>query len=210
MKKKISLFLITLLSLMCLTACGDSLKVDKNTVYVKKNGKIIGASVESFDKNYYDTEELETYINEQVDEYLSDHEKKSVEVDKFSVEEGIAKLNIKYAGYEDYAEFNGVEMFVGTVPQAMAAGYNFDDTFLKVEDGKLGSSLGRDELIEASEDSKYKVVILSEKVDVKVKGTVLYVSEDYTSLAAKNTVSIALTEDALDGEELKLTYIIYK
>ena len=210
MKKKISLFLITLLSLMCLTACGDSLKVDKNTIYVKKNGKIIGASVETFDKNYYDAEELETYIEEQVDEYLSNHEKKSVKVDKFSVEEGIAKLNIKYAGYEDYAEFNGVEMFVGTVPQAMAAGYNFDDTFLKVEDGKLGSSLGRDELIEASEDSKYKVVILSEKVDVKVKGTVLYVSEDYTSLAAKDMVSIALTEDALDGEELKLTYIVYK
>lgn len=210
MKKRISLFLITVLFLMCLTACGDSLNVDNNAVYVKKNGKIIGVSVESFDKDYYDAEELEAFVDERVEEYLSDHKKKSVNVEEFSVEEGIAKLNIKYAGYEDYAEFNGVKMFVGSVPQAMAAGYDFNDTFLKVEDGRLGSSLDRDELIEASENSKFKVVILSEKLDVKVKGTVLYVSDDYTSLAARDTVSIALPEDAMDGEELKLTYIIYK
>ena len=207
MRKRMNLFLITVLSLAFLTACGDTLKVDENTVYVRKNGKIIGAAVEEFDKEYYDEKELETYIQDRVESYLSDHEKKNVKVQDFSVEEGIARLNIKYAGYEDYAEFNGVEMFTGTIVQAMAAGYDFAGTFRKVEDGKLGGSADKDEV---TEDSKYKVVILNEKVNVKVDGTILYVSSDYTGLAAKNTVSIKLPEDAMDGEELALTYIIYK
>lgn len=205
--KKISLFLITILALLSLTACGDSLKVDENTVYVKKNGKIIGAAVESFDKDYYDAAELEAYVNERVENYVSSHEEKSVKVDEFSVENGIAQLYMKYDSFEDYAEFNEVQMYTGTVPQAMAAGYDFSVDFLKVEDGELGSSVNRDAIFE---DSKYRVVILSEKVDVKVDGTVLFVSSDYTGISAKDTVSIRLPEDAMDGEELSLTYIVYK
>lgn len=207
MKKRISLCLIVVLTMTFLTACGGSLKADRNTVYVQKNGKITGAAVEEFNKDYYDEAELETYVEEQVQEYVAEHDKKSVKVSKFSVEEGMAKLNIKYAGYEDYAAFNGVEMFAGTVPQAMAAGYNFDDTFLEVVEGKLGNEVDKSVITSSSE---YKVVILNEKVDVKVDGTVVYVSADYTSIAAKDTVSIVLPEDAQDGEELALTYIIYK
>ena len=207
MKRRISILLLAAAALMLLAACGDSLDVDNNTVYVKKNGEIIGASVESFDKDYYDEDELKAYIEERVDAYQADNGDKSVVMDEFSVKNQTAKLNIKYAGYEDYAAFNEVEMFTGTIPQAMAAGYSFNDTFLKVEDGELTDSISRDEL---TENSKYKVVILSEKVDVKVKGTVLYVSEDYTTITAKDTVSIAVPEDAVDGEELALTYIIYK
>lgn len=207
MRKSIGVLLVTVFSLMLLTACGKALKVDNNTVYVQKKGKIIGATVESFDKDYYDGTELEEYINQRVADYISGHDQKSVKVDSFSVEEGMARLNIRYAGYEDYAEFNGIEMFVGTVPQAMAAGYDFEDEFLAVEDGMLSGSADKDTV---TAESGYKVVILNEKVNVKVDGTIQYVSSRYTSLAAKDTVNITLPEDAQDGEELTLTYIIYK
>lgn len=207
MRKGMSLFLVMILSMMLLTACGGALTVDNNTVYVQKKGKITGATVENFDKDYYDAEELEAYVNERVASYTSEHGEKSVKVDQFSVEEGVAKLNIKYAGYEDYARFNEVEIFSGTVPQAMAAGYDFSGTFLKAEDGRLSGSADKEEV---TADDDYKVVILNEKVDVKVDGTILYASADYTSLAAKDTVSIVLPEESQDGEELALTYIIYK
>lgn len=207
MKKSISMLLCTVLSLMLLTACGKSLEVDSNTVYVQKKGKIIGAAIENFDKDYYDAEELKTYVEERVSAYTEAHEKNSVKVQEFSVEEGIAELKMVYAGYEDYAAFNEVEMFSGTIPQAMSAGYEFEDEFLKVEEGKLA---GKAEKEEVTGDFEYKVVILSEKVNVKVDGTILYTSADYTSLLAEDTVSIVLPEDAKDGEDLKLTYIIYK
>ncbi len=207
MKKGISMLLIPVLVLSFLTACGGKLKVEENTVYINKKGKVTGATVESFDKAYYDEKELESYINQRVADYAADHDKKSVKVDSFSVEEGVARLNIVYAGYEDYAKFNDVEMFVGTIPQAMAAGYDFKDEFLAVEDGKLAGSVERSIV---TDNADLKVVILNEKVDVKVQGTVQYVSAKYTSMAAKDTVAVKLPEDAQDGEELALIYIIYK
>ena len=207
MKKSISMLLVTVLALSFLTACGGKLKVEENTVYVSKKGKVTGATVESFDKAYYDEKELESYINQRVTDYTAEHGKKSVKVDRFSVENGVARLNIVYAGYEDYARFNGVEMFVGTIPQAMAAGYEFKDEFLSVEDGKLGGSVERSTV---TDNADYKVVILNEKLNVKVQGTVQYVSAKYTDMAAKDTVSVKLPEDAQDGEELALIYIIYK
>ncbi len=206
MKRNITLCLMTVLMAAALAGCGANLDVDKNTVYVQKKGGIIEATVEPFDKDYYRQEELEAYVNERVERYVADHDEESVEVDKFEVENGVATLHIKYAGYEDYAGFNGVKMFVGTVPQALAAGYDFDLDFLAVEDGVLGEKADAKTVT----DSDYKVVILSTKSDVKVDGTVQYVSEKYTSMAAKDTVSITLPEDAMDGEELALTYIIYK
>lgn len=207
MKKSISLLMVFVMALMLLTACGKPFAADSNTIYVQKKGKIIGAAVESFDKEYYNAEELQAYVEERVAAYTTEHGKKSIEVQEFSVEEGVAKLNMVYAGYEDYATFNEVEMFSGTVAQAMTAGYDFEDSFLKVEDGKLSGSANKDQ---ATEDFEYKVVILNEKVNVKVDGTILYTSADYTSLIAEDTVSIALPENAQDGEELALTYIIYK
>ena len=207
MKKNIGLLLVAALALTVFAGCGGSLKVDENTVYVQKKGKITGAAIENFDKDYYNAEELQTYVEERVAEYVAGHDKKSVKVADFAVEEGVAKLNINYAGYEDYAEFNGVEMFVGTVPQALVAGYDFEDTFLKVEDGKLGAEVTKEEV---TSNDEYKVVILNEKVNVKVAGTVLYTSANYTSLAASDTVAIKLPENAQDGEELRITYIIYK
>ena len=208
MKKRLCACLAMVLVLVSLTACGSSLEVNRNTIYVQKKGNIIGASVvDNFSKDYYDAEELENYVEERVDAYAAQHGDKSAKVDEFSVEENVAKLYIKYAGYEDYAALNEVTLFVGTVPQAMAAGYDFEEEFLAVEDGKLGRSAGKDEVISGAE---YKVVILSEKIDVKVDGSILYASADYTSLAAKDTVSITLPEDAPDGAHLSLTYVIYK
>lgn len=207
MRKRISVLMAALLALTFLAACGNSIKADKNTVYVKKKGQIVGVTVEKFDKDYYDEDELKAYVDEKVQEYVSGHEKNSVKVDTFAVEGDVATLNINYAGYKDYAALNGVEMFVGTVPQALAAGYEFEGGFLKIEDGEAKTPAEKGEV---TSDADYKVVILSEKLDVKVDGTIAYVSADYTSLAAKDTVSIELPEDARDGEELSLTYIIYK
>ncbi len=206
MKRYMSLLLIGVL-LLSLTACGKPLKVDQNTIYVQKKGKIISAIVQKFDKDYYDAEELNAYVNERVEAYVSTHEKDSVKVEEFSVEEGVARLNVQYAGYADYAALNEVELFAGTVPQALAEGYDFNDEFVKVEDGALGAKATKDEIIALAD---YKVVILSEKLDVKVDGTIAYASAANTSLSAKDTVSITMPEDAMDGEELSLTYIIYK
>ncbi len=59
-------------------------------------------------------------------------------------------------------------------------------------------------------DSDCKVVILSEKIDVKVDGTVQYISSDYTTIKSKDTVAIEVPQEAKDGSEMTLVYIVYK
>lgn len=206
MKKIICISMICILMTGLLTACGNSLEADRSTVYVQKKGTVIGAAVGELDKDYYAEDGLETYINEKVEAYQEQYGKKSVKVNDFSVEDNIAKLFIEYAGYQDYQELNNVTLFAGTIPQALAAGYSFDEEFTKVTDGSLGEGVDAEEVI----GFDGKVVILSEKIDVKVDGTIKYVSSDYATIKAKDTVSLQLPEDAADGENLKLVYIVYE
>lgn len=207
MKRYISLLLVIAVLLTSLTACGKKLDVSKSTIYVQKKGRVLEAIVESFDKDYYSAEELQAYVDERVEAYVSEHEKDCIKVEEFSVEAGSANLRIKYKSCEDYANFNEVELFSGTVPQALAAGFSFDASFCAVTDGALGEPVDRSVILEQAD---YKVVVLSDKVDVKVDGTVLFVSDQYTGIAAKDTVSITMPQDAPDGAELSLVYIIYK
>lgn len=204
MKKFMSLALIAVLAVMCLTACGKSIEVTENTVIVEKKGKIIEATVEKLDKDYYDEEELEKYIDKQVKKYVNEHGSKSMVVDDFSVEDGVARLNIKYAGYGDYSLFHGAEMFVGTVEQAIEAGYKFDADFVKVWNGRLGDSADASEI---TGNTQYYVVILDDLVNVKIDGTILYLSEGNTTLKAEDTAAITYSEESGERE---LAYIIYK
>ena len=203
MKKIISISLVCLLITGLLTGCGKSLEADRDTVYVQKKGTIISAAIADFDKDYYQEEELKNYVDDRIQAYQSTHGQKSIQIDDFSVEEGIAKLFIKYAGYEDYQEFNDVTLFSGTVPQALAAGYKFDTEYSEIVDEKVTGNIENTKIMELDA----KIIILSEKVDVKVDGTVQYVSSKYTTIKAEDTVSIQLTEDA---EESTLVYIIYQ
>ncbi|MEG1291498.1 MAG: hypothetical protein RSD28_04285 [Lachnospiraceae bacterium] len=194
MKKIISIGLVGIMLAGLLTACGTSLKADCDTVYVKKNGTVIGAAVEEFEKDYYDADELKTFIQDEVAQYQKEHEKKSV------------KLFIKFKGYKDYQDFNNVTLFTGTVPQALAAGYDFATEFRKVKDTKLGDTVDNSKIL-SSDD---KVVVLSEKIDVKVDGTIKYVSSANVKIKSKDLVSLQSQETAETGNELSLVYVIYE
>ena len=206
MKKIISISLVCLMIAGLFSACGDSLVADRDTVYVQKKGKVICAAVSDFDKEYYDEQELEKYVEERVQAYQQEHGKNSVVIDSFAVEGGVAKLYMKYKDCENYQDFNDVTLFSGTVPQALAAGYTFDAAFTKIEDGKAAGNIENTTVM----DTDCKVVILSEKVDVKVDCTVQFMSTDYTTLKSKDTVSIMVPEEEGDGAEMSLVYIVYK
>lgn len=206
MKKFISISLAMLVIAGLLTGCGKSLEADRDTVYIQKKGNVVSAAIADFDKDYYDEEELKNYIDERVADYQEEHGKNTVSIDEFSVEDGVARLFIKYSGCEDYQNFNEVTLFSGTIPQALAEGYSFEEDFTEIEDGEAAGSVKKD----AVADLDAKVIILSEKVDVKVDGTIRYVSSKYTTMKAKDTVSIQLPEESEDGEESALVYVIYE
>lgn len=206
MKKLFSISLACLIMAGLLLGCGKSLEADRDTVYVQKKGTVVSAAIADFDKDYYDEEELKKYVDERVADYQEQHGEDSVSIDKFSVEEGVAKLYINYKGYEEYQDFNEVTLFSGTVPQALAEGFDFNTEFTEIKGGEAAGTVSKDKIT----DTDAKVIILSEKVDVKVDGTIQYVSSQYTTIKAKDTVSIQLPEDAADGEESTLVYVVYQ
>ena len=114
MKKTAGLCPAILIMALSLSGCGGvSMDVDTNTLYVGSNGKITEVIVEDFGEDYYQEE----------------NGKSGVEVKKYEVKNGVARLLMEYDGYDSYASFNEAKLYTGTLLQAQADGYDFDVNF---------------------------------------------------------------------------------
>ena len=202
MKKIICVGFTMILCMGLLSGCSKKTDVDTSTVFIEKKGKITSVDVEALDKDYYDEAELESYITDHVNDYTSENGN-TVEMVSFTVTDQVAKLQMQYDSYEDYTAFNGIELYDGTVVEAEAAGYDFDTDFISASDEDT-KKVSKDDVLA---DDNNKVVIIKANVDVKVDGTILYVSKENTKVTEKNKVSITGEGSA---EEAALTYIIYK
>lgn len=195
MRKAVQIGLLSALTVTLLTGCGADFSADKDTVYIQKKGTIKGANVADFDKEYYDETELSDFIKETVDTYVEQAGEGTVEIQEFAVSDGVAHVYLNYAGAEDYAQFNGVKFYEGTVLDAKAEGYEILDAFTSVTD---------DETTWDAEGNK--IVIIGQQTQVKVDGTILFVSAN-ASVTGKNTADVSY--DILD-EEAQPAYIVYK
>lgn len=187
MKKIVCTVLSILMCAGLLSGCGTSLEGDSSVVYVDKKGNVTSLDVEELDQEYYDEEELKSFVDEAVKAYTDEHGKGSVKVDSITVEGGTAKLGMKYKTPEDYTNFNGIELYHGKVVASLAAGYVFDGAFARVEDGKVTGAATKQEIY-SQED--LKVVIIRANTDVKVDGEICYVSCENVKLTGADSVSI--------------------
>ena len=64
MRRKLYAVLCMFAAAGMVTACGTSFEADESTVYITKDGNVIGADIEDFNEDYYDEEELKAYITE--------------------------------------------------------------------------------------------------------------------------------------------------
>ncbi len=207
MKRKL-FTMLCVLAAGTVTACGASFQVSDSTVYITKKGTVIGAAIEDFNEEYYDEKELETYISESVDTYVASNGDGSVELDRFqtkSGEEGTeAQLYLNYASYIDYAQFNDVVLFAGTLEKALEEGYTFDHKFQKAQEGKLAGSLEAQEFLE---EEGLKAIIIGEQIRVKIDGKVRYVSDSGAKLLAEDVVGVQYDRE---DENAQPTCIIYE
>ncbi|GHU42839.1 hypothetical protein FACS1894111_07420 [Clostridia bacterium] len=213
-KKLILVFTVIFVFGLC-TACGKSIDVKESTLIFHKNGSITGAIREKLEKNYYSGEELQTYINQRISDYTAEHGKNSVKLSRFATEgqdvaAGEVIADISYASYEDYAGFNEIDLYMGTIPQALAAGYDLSGSFQTTDaskdqpltDGKLPS--------DAKATSGLKMIALNEAVNVKVPGSIYYVSAEHIKVLNKDTAQVVMPEGMPEGSTIPMTYIIYK
>lgn len=195
MRRMIRVGVLLVLTAAVLTGCGKSFSADTDTVYVQKKGAVKGANVATFDKEYYSQDELESFINDTVDTYVAKAGEGTVSVKEFAVADGVAHVYLDYADIEDYADFNGVDFYAGTVLDAQAEGYDIPNALTAVTD--------KDTTWDAEGN---KIVIIGQQTQVRVDGTILFVSSN-VNVADKNTADV--TYDILD-EEAQPAYIVYK
>lgn len=200
MKKTIGMILLLALLGGILSGCGDDKDADVSTLFVDKNGQIVEVSVGDFQKDNYDAEEFEQYVKSTVEAYGGEG---TVEFSSVSVDEGTAKLKMEYSDSDTYAAFTGQELFAGTVVSAVAKGYDFNEEFTMVNEGTATDVASRDDVLGNDE---YRVVILQMAEDVKVEGTIVYVSAGVT---VKNEDTATVKSSEHPGE-VALRYIIYQ
>lgn len=201
MKRILSIVLVFVL-LFSLTGCSKT-DVDENTIIVEKKGQIVGAIVEKFDKDYYDKDELESYVKDAIDAYNDEAGNEQIELTTYKVEDDIAKLVITYNSMKDYAKFNDVLLYTGTIKEALIADYDFDSDFVTVEEGKLGKSVDLDTV---KQDDDIKVLILNECTAVSVPGTICYVSSDNVTVTGEDTAKVqAADEKDITPDEKEVT-----
>ena len=92
--------------------------------------------------------------------------------------DGKAYLRMEYSDYNAYKLFTGNELFVGTVGEAKAAGYDFQDTFSSVSDEKKGDAITVEDM--TSDDEK-KVILVKANETVVAPNDITAVSDACTT-----------------------------
>lgn len=168
--------------------------VDCNTTMVMKNGEMQLALVEEFGQENYSETELESFINDQISEFVKVNGEGSVKLENLSVdEEKKAHATFTYKTADYYGEFEGREIAVLTKEDA-SSDERVTDAFVLASEG---TSITKTDAL-AAEDSKV-VVILANNENVRVEGEVL--SFNNATLVDKNTVKC--------GEQ-GYTVVVYK
>ena len=191
---------------MLMAACGTKLDVQENTIALQRNGKILEAAVETFDQSYYKEDELNSYIQNAVDDYTAEHGKKSVSVTESKVEEKKAYLTLQYENAETFQDFSGIECFSGSIVEAQSAGYDFEQDFYPVTDDKADKKTVRGSSL--LEDDDLKVLIVKENSDLIVPGKIAYVSTEGTEVTSEKQVNV--TQKQQDTDESVLVYVLYR
>ena len=193
MKKFRIIALSVLLCVSLLGGCKSSYAADTNTVFVQKDGGIVSTDVEEFDTSAYDESALKAYIDDAIDSYASENGSGRVKLQSLNIEDNKATLIIEYASAGDYTNFNGIQLFTGTIAEALAAGYTFDGDFASISDGKAAAC----DASEFKNQDGFKVCIIRANTNLNVPGDIKYASVENVSLVDRKTVAIAAGNNLL-------------
>ncbi len=195
MRNWVKLLMMTT-ALCLLVGCGGEAVPDRNTVSVQKDGTIRQTIVEPFEPEYYDIEELRAMMQEKIAQLGTGE---AIVCDSMKEENGRIVVEITYQTDADYRNFNNRELFNGTVSEASAQGYTFQNLV-----GADGAAVGADEVVSAGED---RIIIIQtkagESLDVSVYGKILYASENIALSGQKNAAIAA-------GEGDAVSYVIFR
>ena len=178
--KRIKGILVTIcLFFVSLTGCGSSNEITTNTLSIGKGGSITQTIVEDFSADTYDIEEFNQMNQQEIEEYNTQAGAENISVEKSQTDGNTITVVIKYQSANDYYGFNHEALYVGTIDQAKTAGYDMSIPLKSVKDESV---LTKEEI---EENGDRYVAIVTEPVDVRTFGTILYISDGVTYVDKK-------------------------
>lgn len=175
MKKSLGLCLV-LTGILLLSGCSQKFEPTESTIFVTSKGVVKSAIMESFEKGYYNFEELSGEIESAVQTYCAGENEGAIVVESLTEADDMVTLQMQYANAEVYSEFNDMVLFSGTLSEAEAAGYSFSELYDL--EGQLAE-------LTAEEENTLKVIITEEEVCIQTSGKIKYVSDNVTTIDAK-------------------------
>ena len=196
MKKGIIKNLAVLIMAALLVGCTKEPEIhtEESSITLKSDGSVSAVLMESFDKDYYSEQELVNMVNAEIADYNSTHGDGSIALGKHELKAGIMTLELQFKTCADYSEYMPGELFMGTVAEAQAAGYDFNRSLYKASSSE--NSIGKKDLLEMGSE---KLIVLDGSSAVTVPGKIKYYSQGMT----------AESGDTVRPENDGLYFIIY-
>ncbi len=193
MRKSLN-FLLILSMTFLLSGCGQEFEPTESTIFVTSKGAVKSAIIESFDKSYYDFDELYDTVEKEVKAYCLDQNEEAVTITSLAEENDSVALLMDYQTVEDYVKFNEIELFSGKFSEAASAGYLPEELY-DVE----GNSVE----IDVEKLGNLKVVVTEESVCLQTSGKIKYVSDNVTVLDKK-------LAKAMEAGKAHPAFVLYK
>lgn len=185
--RKSLLHVLLLMSLLIITGCSNSAqsidteKVTVNTILAKGNGTLQVATVEDFDKPYYNLSELKEFVSKEVEAFNKKAGDNKVKVDAVEQHGNKVIMLITYSGMDQYTAFNKVT----------AAYFNSGIENLQMTLPSTLKNASNDSVSSTQEIIKiagHKVLVINEPYEIIVDGKVKFYSEN-AKLIDNNTIS---------------------
>ncbi len=208
---------IMLAGMTVLTGCGAK----QQTVYepvrtaleLHEDGTLTETIIDVLDESWYSSSELENMIADTVQTYNAQSGSDAVAYDGFTVENGQVQVQLNYAGGSDYASYNHMQFFTGSMLSAQMEGYLFNTSFYKVSSGVTSSdSISSDEPLSHKE---YQVLIGDTSHEYHVPGRITYISSNavtvdaYTAQAVQGDNENHAADETASGTEADSQQLIY-
>ena len=173
MRKAISRITVSACALaaFAFSACGAS--YDRTTFVLHKDGT---AKQYIIDDAYSDTaiSELRDYIDTSIEQYSGGSEEEKIKLEKCDIAGGKIDVELSYASCADYAAYNDVVCFGGTLEEAVAAGYDLEQEYT----GNEGESLTYSGILALETEKELRVLIMNEVTAVELPGTLIAYSSN--------------------------------
>lgn len=197
--KKISILLCVLISILMI-GCGNT-TVDINegeAISINKKGEVTQYIKESFSEGYYDINELNNMIMDEINVFNSNNGE-LVTLTKAQLSESDNKLTdvvIEYKCASGYADFNNLTLLIGKIDE-IPGGYITDITLSDINDATKSIKLtDKDGL-------KNKNILISDIDDViYLPSKVLYVSDNCSVISDNKAVKKKADQNGL-------IYVVY-